>query len=139
MKEWLRRPRVWAVLLIAVALIGLYAGWMVYRNVKAGQEDPLKRPLGAIYTWLQNKYYFDELYDGLFVRPSYWLARNFSYLILDRGLIDGSLHAVARVTGVIGAALRNYIDTPIVNGFGDLVGESVKRFGQKFFFACPGA
>ncbi len=51
---------------------------------------------------------------------------------MDRQIIDGILHSVARVTGVIGAALRNYIDAPIVNGFGDLVGESVKWFGKNF-------
>jgi hypothetical protein len=28
--------------------------------------------------------------------------------------------------------LRNYIDKPIVNGSGDLVGESVKKLGQVF-------
>jgi NADH-quinone oxidoreductase subunit L len=117
---------------IGVALGGLYLGWVVYRNIKVGEEDPLKRRLGAVYTWMQNKYYFDELYDAVFVRPSYWLAHNFSYLLVDRQIIDGILHSVARVTGVIGAALRNYIDAPIVNGFGDLVGESVKWFGKNF-------
>ena len=117
---------------VVVALGGLYGGWMVYRNVKVGDEDPLKRPLGALYTWLQNKYYFDELYDRVFVQPSYWLARNFSYLIVDRQIIDGFLHLFARVTGVIGAAFREYVDTPIVNGFGDLVGESMKKFGDNF-------
>jgi len=36
------------------------------------------------------------------------------------------------VSGVIGNALRNYIDKPIVNGSADLVAESIKKFGRSF-------
>ena len=32
----------------------------------------------------------------------------------------------------MGSAFRNYFDKPVVNGFGDLVGESTKRFGRSF-------
>jgi NADH-quinone oxidoreductase subunit L len=117
---------------VAVALGGLYLGYLVYRNISAGAEDPLEKPLGSVYTWLKNKYYFDELYDYLFVRPAYWLAETFVYLWIDRGIIDGFLHGVARVSTTVGGALRTYFDTPVVNGFGDLVGESIKRFGQNF-------
>ena len=76
--------------------------------------------------------YFDELYDTLFVRPSAWLANSFTYLFIDRQIIDGILHGFARGAAVIGSLLRNYFDAPIVNGIGDLVGESVKRFGRNF-------
>jgi NADH-quinone oxidoreductase subunit L len=105
---------------------------MAYRRVGAGEEDPLKRPLASFYTVLQNKYYFDELYDWAFVRPSAWLAHTFTYLWVDRRIIDGFLHFFARISMTIGSLFRNYFDAPVVNGFGDLLGESVKRFGQNF-------
>ena len=117
---------------LVVALGGLTLGWLVYRRIPSGAEDPLKKVLGPVYTLLQNKYYFDELYDFLFVRPAYWLSETFTYLWVDRKLIDGILHTIARVATVLGHSFRNYIDGPIVNGFGDLVGESVKRFGRTF-------
>ena len=79
---------------------------------------------------LKNKYYFDELYDRLFVRPAYWFAETFAYRWVDRGLIDGILHGVARFSLQVGSFLRNAIDLPIVNGAGDLVGSAVKRFGN---------
>ncbi len=79
---------------------------------------------------LKNKYYFDELYDKIFVRPAYWLAETFTYLWVDRKVIDGFLHLIARITFSVGGFLRNFIDKPIINGFGDFVGESVKRFGR---------
>ena len=115
---------------IGVSLLGLLGGWLVYRNVKAGAPDPLVRALGPIHTLLHRKYYVDELYDRFVVSPAYWLAESFTYLMLDRKLIDGFLHGVAEVAGRVGAFLRGYIDLPIVNGAGDLVGEGVKRAGR---------
>jgi NADH-quinone oxidoreductase subunit L len=81
---------------------------------------------------LKNKYYFDEIYDFLFVRPAYWLAETFTSAWMDRGAIDGVLHWFARVSGVVGNFLRDAIDKPVVNGFGDWVAESTKRLGQLF-------
>ncbi len=117
---------------VSVALTGLLLGWLVYRRLPSGAADPLSRPLGPIYRLLQNKYYFDELYDLLFVRPAYWFAETFVYRWLDRGVIDGVLHAVGRTALRLGSFLRNAIDLPIVNGLGDAVGEGVKRAGRRF-------
>ncbi|MEN8172745.1 MAG: hypothetical protein ABFS03_07665, partial [Chloroflexota bacterium] len=119
------------IISLSVALGGLLLGWLVYRKVEVGQEDPLKKPLGPLYPVLQNKYYFDELYDLIFVKPAAWISETLSYQWLDRGLIDGILHGIARVTYRTGSLFRDYIDVPIINGFGDLVGESVKKFGHK--------
>jgi len=115
---------------VVAALGGLSLGWLVYRNQKAGAEDPLKVALGPVHTLLKNKYYFDEIYETIFVRPAYWLADNFTNQILDRGIIDGILHFIARVASNVGSIFRNYIDKPLVNGFGDFVGEGVKKVGR---------
>jgi NADH-quinone oxidoreductase subunit L len=122
---------------LVVALGGLYLGWLVYRNVPAGAEDPLKRALGPVYTVLQNKYYVDEFYQAVFVRPAVWLSDVFSNW-LDRGVIDGILHGISRIAFSLGGIFRNYFDKPIVNGSGDLVGEGVKRFGRFFRFIQTG-
>jgi NADH-quinone oxidoreductase subunit L len=119
------------VVSLVVALGGLTLGWLVYKNIKAGDEDPLKKPLGQLYKTLQNKYYFDEFYDRVFVQPAYWLSETFSYLWMDRKVIDGILHAVARFSYALGIFFRDFIDGPIVNGFGDFVGESTKKLGDK--------
>jgi NADH-quinone oxidoreductase subunit L len=115
---------------LIVALGGLTLGWLIYKDINAGEEDPLKKPLGELYKTWQHKYYFDELYDKVFVQPAYWLAETFSYLWLDRKIIDGLLHAVSRFSYSVGIFFRDFIDGPIVNGFGDLVGEGVKRMGS---------
>jgi NADH-quinone oxidoreductase subunit L len=117
---------------LVVALGGLGLGWLVYRRITLESGDPLVRWLGPVHTLLRRKYYFDELYEVVFVRPSYWFADKVAYWFIDRKVIDGVLHAVARSVLAIGAFLRKYIDLAVVNGFGDLVGESTKRFGRWF-------
>jgi NADH-quinone oxidoreductase subunit L len=114
---------------IVVALGGLTLGWLVYRKLPVGAKDPLEKPLGPLYSLWQNKYNIDELYDFTFIRPAIWISEKFTYLFLDRGVIDGTLHLVARISYALGGFFRNYIDGPLVNGGGDLVGEITKRFG----------
>jgi NADH-quinone oxidoreductase subunit L len=116
---------------LGVALGGLGLGWLVYRKVPAGAKDPMAKALGPIYTVLENKYYFDELYDRIFVKPLYWLAENVVYRFLDRTVIDGFLHGVARASSWIGANLRRWIDMLIINqGIGDGIGFGTNRFGR---------
>jgi NADH-quinone oxidoreductase subunit L len=116
---------------VVVAVGGLFLGWVVYRRVPADAVDPLERPLGPLYTLLKRKYYFDEIYETVITRPAYWLAETFVYRWLDRGVIDGILHAVGRFATKVGSFLRNAIDVPIVNGAGDFVGEGIKRIGKE--------
>src|SRR5687768_9665364 len=82
---------------LAVALGGLFLGWLTYRNVQTAAEDKLQIPL------LKNKYYFDELYDFLFIKPAYWFAETFVHKWMDKGLIDGILHVFDPITNGIGA------------------------------------
>jgi NADH-quinone oxidoreductase subunit L len=117
---------------VGVALGGLGLGWLVYRNVPTGAKDPLEKPLGGLYTVLQRKYFFDELYDRFLIKPAYWLAEQFTYQFLDRKVIDGLLHFFAAAALRVGSFLRERIDLPIVNGSGDAVGEGVKLAGREF-------
>ena len=74
-------------------------------------QDRLQIPL------LKNKYYFDEAYNYLFVKPAYWFAENVVYKLMDQGLIDGILHIFGPVTDRIGAFIRNKFDLPVINRF----------------------
>jgi NADH-quinone oxidoreductase subunit L len=94
-----------------VALGGLFFGWLVYRNVNSVEQDKLQIPL------LKNKYYFDELYDFLFIKPITWFSEVFVSKWMDKGLIDGILHIFGPTTGGIGSAIRNYFDLPVINRF----------------------
>jgi NADH-quinone oxidoreductase subunit L len=104
-----------------VALGGLTFGWLVYRNVNSPVEDKLQIPV------LKNKWYFDEAYDFLFVKPSYWFAETFVYQWMDKGVIDGILHAIAKITAFLGTNIRRYIDKRIIN---ELIGDGIARVTQ---------
>ena len=111
---------------LTVALGGLLLGWLYYRNVKSPVEDRFQIPV------LKNKWYFDEAYNFLFVRPVIWLSEVFTYQWLDKGVIDGLfLHSFGKATAGLGAAIRKYVDLRIINEFvGDGTSEVVKWTGR---------
>ena len=117
----------------AVALGGIFLGWWVYwrKPLVAGQVDPLVNVLGPIYPVLQNKYYFDELYVAAFVKPAQWFSKNVAYEFIDRGVIDGFLHLVARVFTWIGDFIK-VMNMWLIDGVGDGIPELVGRFGVYF-------
>jgi NADH-quinone oxidoreductase subunit L len=88
------------VLSALVAIAGVALAWMVYGRtpVRAASIGVARNPLHKL---LIEKYYVDEIYDALFVKPIYllslWLAR-----VFDPGLIDGMVNGVA--TLVVGWA-----------------------------------
>ena len=117
-----------------VALGGLGLGYLVYgrRPLKAGEPDPIIRVLGTpVYNTLKNKYYFDELYAVLFVKPSQWFSRKVAYEFLDRGIIDGFLHLLARVFTWLGDLFK-VMNTWLIDGVLDGVPELVGTFGVWF-------
>jgi NADH-quinone oxidoreductase subunit L len=110
---------------LGVALGGLFFGWLVYRNVKSPADDKLQ--IGV----LKNKWYFDEIYDFLFIKPAYWFAETFVSKWMDKGIIDGILHTFGKVTSFLGSLIRNYFDVPVVNRFfGDGSAEVVQWTGR---------
>lgn len=90
-----------AVISTVVALVGLLIAWSIYGQrktlAKTGSVDPLAHLLGPVFKGMENKWWVDEFYHFLIVRPYEAVAR-FSAGAVDQGFIDG-----------------------IVNGFGALV------------------
>jgi NADH-quinone oxidoreductase subunit L len=72
---------------IVVTIFGFLVAWQFYiRNPRAPRE--LAERHRGLYAFLLNKWYFDELYDFLFVRPAKWLG----YTLWKKGdgaIIDG--------------------------------------------------
>ena len=72
-----------------VALGGLLAGWLAYRNVNSPSADRLQ--IGV----LKNKWYIDEIYSAVLIKPSIWFADKVVYQLLDKTL-DRRLPATLR-------------------------------------------
>jgi len=123
---------------LVVALGGLTLGWLVYRRVSMGSPDPLQKPLGRVHTWLVNKFYVDELYNLVLVRPAYWLAETFSYQWIDKGLLDGILYAIGRFGLWLGQFFRTTIDR-LINWIGDkVIADGVRGTGKQLSTAQSG-
>jgi NADH-quinone oxidoreductase subunit L len=115
---------------LVVSLGGLFLGWLVYRNYKEGQVDPVAKALGPLHTLLKNKYYIDELYSFLFIRPARWVADVFTSIWMDRTVIDGALNGIGALVPAIGALLRNGFDKPVINSGVDNAGTKLVDLGQ---------
>ncbi|MBL8657963.1 MAG: NADH-quinone oxidoreductase subunit L [Altererythrobacter sp.] len=69
-----------------VMVIGFVIAWYGYvRNTRF--PGMVAEQLGPIYRFVFNKWYFDELYNIVFVKPAFWLGRQF-WQKGDVGLID---------------------------------------------------
>ncbi len=119
---------------VVAALGGLALGFWLYawrRPLATGEADPLVGALGELHTVLQNKYYIDELYHAIFIRPTEILAEAVVYQAIDKGIIDGILHGIARAALWVAEGYRAF-DRGVVHRAGDEIAESIKGFGRSF-------
>ncbi|GLH75867.1 NADH-quinone oxidoreductase subunit L [Bradyrhizobium sp. SSBR45G] len=80
-------PRTLGWLPLIMMLVGLGVSWLFYMSrPDLPEELAAQQPL--LYRFLLNKWYFDELYDIIFVRPAKWLGR-FLWKKGDGFVIDG--------------------------------------------------
>ena len=98
----------------AAMVLGFALAWLFYirRPDLPGKLAAQQRPL---YLFLLNKWYFDQIFDAIFVRPAVWLAR-FLWKKGDGAVIDGTIDGVAMgivpiVTRAVNRAQSGYIFT----------------------------
>jgi NADH-quinone oxidoreductase subunit L len=103
-------------LLLAVVALGL--GYLVYRErpERAEDEDPLQAT-GPLFGFLLNRWYWDDVYEALFIGPYKALARFLAFVVDGRFWKD-----LVHDTIIVGAfkgwarALSQPIDTGLVDG-----------------------
>ena len=72
---------------LAFGVAGIALAYVMYM-VRPQLPALLAARFQPVYRLWFNKYYFDELYNAIFVRPAFWLARNF-WKVGDVAIIDG--------------------------------------------------
>ena len=78
----------WVALLpVVVGALGIALAWHAYMTSSRLPERVVaaNEPL---YKFLLNKWYFDELYNAIFIRPAFWIGRQF-WKRGDGKIIDG--------------------------------------------------
>ncbi|MCO5086997.1 MAG: NADH-quinone oxidoreductase subunit L [Methylobacteriaceae bacterium] len=69
-------------------MIGGFLVALWFYILKPGTAHRLAEANPVLYRFLLNKWYFDELYDAIFVRPAFWIGRVF-WKQGDGKIIDG--------------------------------------------------
>ncbi len=88
------------------ALLGIaIAYWLYLKNPR--KPDDLAKSMRPAYTTLLNKYYVDELYAFLVVRPLLWLSTNVFWKAADVAGIDGTVNGIAHGAAAIGDGVRH--------------------------------
>ena len=90
---------------VIAGLLGFLLAWWLY--IKS-PETPKKLAdsLSAPYKLLSGKYFIDELYLAVIVRPLVWISDKVLWHVVDEGAIDGTVNGVAEISREAGDRLR---------------------------------
>jgi NADH-quinone oxidoreductase subunit L len=95
-----------AAVAFGTALIGIgIAFWLYLKNPR--KPDDLAKSMKPVYSTLLHKYYVDELYAAVVVRPLLWLSTNVLWKATDVTGIDGTVNGIAHGTAAIGDGVRH--------------------------------
>jgi NADH-quinone oxidoreductase subunit L len=96
---------------LVVMLIGL---WIAYRNYILKPDAPLAfvTQFPSLHRFLLHKWYFDELYDFLFVRPALWLGRLFWH-----GGDEGTIDRFGPHGAAVAVAAGNRVTAKLQSGY----------------------
>ena len=93
-------------------VLGFILAWFMYiRSPETPKQ--LAQEHRGLYQFLLNKWYFDELYDRIFVRPARWVGtalwKGFDDWLIDQTLVEGLGRRVKQVTGYVTRLQSGYL------------------------------
>jgi NADH-quinone oxidoreductase subunit L len=95
-----------AIVAVVTAALGwLLAFWLYLKQ--PGKPEQLAKSMRGIYNTLLHKYYVDEIYAALIVRPLLWLSTNVLWQTVDARTIDGTVNGIAEGLTGIGDGVRH--------------------------------
>jgi NADH-quinone oxidoreductase subunit L len=123
------------ILLLSLALVavGIGLGWLIYRN--ASEVDPLARAQPGLFRFLENKMWFDEIYEQTVITLSRILSRLSDWL--DRYFWDGLVRLFAGIGQTFGVLSKGFDDRGINAGV-DETTSGTRGFGRLIAAAHSG-
>ncbi|HTG26743.1 MAG TPA: NADH-quinone oxidoreductase subunit L [Methylomirabilota bacterium] len=94
-----------AIVAVITALAGLLAAYWLYVK-QPSKPDQLAKSFGGVYQTMLHKYYVDEFYNAVVVRPLLWLSTNVFWKTVDVSIIDGAVNGIAEGITVVGDGTR---------------------------------
>ncbi|MDP3790908.1 MAG: NADH-quinone oxidoreductase subunit L [Candidatus Omnitrophota bacterium] len=107
------------------ASLGIGTAYLFYIMKNKILPLGIRNKFAPLYNLLYNKYYIDEIYEFIFIKPAVRLARLASKF--DLGIIDGAVNGTARVA-VILSKIKAWIDRYIVDGAVNMTANVVGLF-----------
>jgi NADH-quinone oxidoreductase subunit L len=102
---------------VAIALAGTGLAWLFYIR-KPGVPGWLAAHLSGFYRTVLNKYYIDELYDAVIVRPLVAFSDRVLYRFVDARVIDGiGVNGTARGIRAIAADGLKYAQSGLTQSY----------------------
>jgi NADH-quinone oxidoreductase subunit L len=101
---------------VGAGVVGFAFAWLLYKDGRSRVPAALKERFLGAWTVVYNKYYVDELYDLIVIRPSLAWARAMSWV--DGHIIDWLVNfagALGRFAGSVDAAIDRYVVDGAVN------------------------
>jgi NADH-quinone oxidoreductase subunit L len=95
-----------AVVAVVIASVGALAAYWLYLR-RPEKAEGLAKSLKPAYTTLLNKYYVDEIYAAVVVRPLVWISTVVLWKAADVAGIDGAVNGIAAGTTAIGDGVRH--------------------------------
>ena len=103
---------------LGTAVAGFFMATMFY-GLRLLDPEEVRNQFRAIHRFLLNKWWFDELYDALFVRPTLLVSRLIS--AFDRRWIDGLIDGTARFVRLFSNGWDLVVDRTIIDGLANLL------------------
>jgi len=91
---------------VGAATLGLYLAWLLYRR-RPQLPQEIAHALGGFYQAVLNKYYVDEFYAVLFVKPLVDGSTRLLWHGIDQGVIDATLDNSAEGAREVSDTMRH--------------------------------
>ncbi|MDR2981508.1 MAG: NADH-quinone oxidoreductase subunit L [Puniceicoccales bacterium] len=123
---------------IVLVALGLGIGWAIYgfrKRERFGDADPLEKRFPGLWSALEHRLYFDELYAATILKTNSLLASFSDWL--DRWIVDGAVQLVSKLGTLLGFINRD-IDEQCLNAGFNETAEEIRGIGNTYSKAQSG-
>jgi len=97
------------IISVSAGAFGIFLAWKMYMK-KPEMPKSIAERFPTLYKLSLNKYYVDEIYDFLIVKPALWLSRVIVLNFFDIGIIEKVVNGVPKLIGQLSGSMRKMQD-----------------------------
>ncbi|MGO9636317.1 MAG: NADH-quinone oxidoreductase subunit L [Terracidiphilus sp.] len=104
-------PVPWEIILSTLAILVALEGWLIadkYYRRNPARPAQLAAAFPAVYKLLVNKYYVDEFYNAVIVKPLLAISKYVLEWVVDIGILGGAAWLLGGIASFAGAILQRW-------------------------------